>query len=65
MPLDLEIGMPERRGLRERQGRRHASTTSKVALRIREARRSAAVSLVETFAERVARLLLDEFGAPG
>lgn len=61
--LDLEIGLP---GEAVFASDRVADTIDyeQVALRIKALAATGHFRLVETFAERIARLLLDEFGAP-
>jgi dihydroneopterin aldolase len=61
--LDLEIGLP---GETVFASDRVADTIDyeQVALRIKALAGSGHFRLVETLAERIARLLLDEFGAP-
>jgi dihydroneopterin aldolase len=61
--IDLDIGLP---GEAVFASDRVADTIDyeKVALRIRQLAASGHFRLVETFADRVARLLVDEFGAP-
>lgn len=61
--LDLDIGLP---GEAVFASDRVADTIDyeQVARRVRELAASGHFRLVETFAERIARLLLDEFGAP-
>lgn len=61
--LDLEIGLPGEAVFRTDKV---ADTIDyeQAALRIRALAASGHFRLVETFAERVARLLIEEFGAP-
>lgn len=61
--IDLDIGLP---GTAVFQSDKVADTIDyeQVALRIRALAASGHFRLVETLAERIARLLLDEFGAP-
>jgi len=61
--IDLDIGLP---GNEVFQSDKLADTIdyAQVALRIRELAASGHVRLVETIAERIARLLLDDCGAP-
>ncbi|MCX7962488.1 MAG: dihydroneopterin aldolase [Burkholderiales bacterium] len=61
--LDLDIGLP---GEAVFASDRVADTIDyeKVAARIRELAASGRFRLVETFAERIARLILEEFRAP-
>lgn len=61
--VDLEIGVP---GTAVFASDRVADTIDyeKVALRIRTLAASGHFRLVETFADRIAKLLLDDFGAP-
>ena len=63
LSLDLEIGLP---GIAVFASDKVADTIDyeQVALRIGELARSGDYRLVETFAERVATLLLQDFGAP-
>ena len=63
LSLDLEIGLP---GPAVFASDKIADTIDyeQVALRIRSLAQSGDFRLVETFAERVASLLLNEFGAP-
>ena len=63
LSIDLEIGLP---GGAMFASDKVADTIDyeKVVLRIRELAASGQFRLVETFAERVASLLLGEFGAP-
>ena len=62
--VDLEIGMP---GSAVFASDKVADTIDyeQVALRIRALASSGHFRLVETLADRIAALLLDEFGAPG
>jgi dihydroneopterin aldolase len=61
--IDLDIGLP---GTAVFKSDKVADTIDyeKVALGIKALAASAHFRLVETLAERIARLLLDEFGAP-
>jgi len=61
--LDLDIGLP---GEAVFTSDRVADTIDyeQVARRIRELAASGHFRLVETFAERIARILIEEFGAP-
>jgi len=61
--IDLDIGLP---GTAVFKSDRVADTIDyeKVALGIKALAASAHFRLVETLAERIARLLIDEFGAP-
>ena len=61
--VDLEIGVP---GTAVFASDRVADTIDyeQVALRIRALAASGHFRLVETFADRIARLLIDDFGAP-
>jgi dihydroneopterin aldolase len=61
--IDLDIGLP---GTAVFQSDKVADTIDyeQVALKIRALAGSAHFRLVETLAERIARLLLDDFGAP-
>jgi dihydroneopterin aldolase len=61
--VDLDIGLP---GEAVFASDRVADTIDyeQVALRIKALAASGHFRLVETFAERIARLLLDDFGAP-
>ncbi|MEW5863936.1 MAG: dihydroneopterin aldolase [Pseudomonadota bacterium] len=61
--LDLDIGLP---GEAVFASDRVADTIDyeQVARRIRELAASGHFRLVETFAERIARILIEEFGAP-
>jgi dihydroneopterin aldolase len=61
--IDLEIGVP---GSAVFTSDQVADTIDyeQVALRIRELAASGHFRLVETFADRIARLLMDDFGAP-
>jgi dihydroneopterin aldolase len=61
--LDLEIGLPGRAVF---SSDRVSDTIDyeQVALRIKALASSGRFRLVETFADRIARLLVDEFGAP-
>lgn len=61
--LDLEIGLPGDAVFRTDRVR-DTIDYEQVALRIRALAAEGHFRLVETFAERIARLLLDEFGAP-
>lgn len=63
LTMDLEIGLP---GGAMFASDRVADTIDyeKVVMRIRELAASGQFRLVETFAERIAALLLGEFGAP-
>jgi 7,8-dihydroneopterin aldolase/epimerase/oxygenase len=61
--IDLDIGLP---GTAVFRSDRVADTIDyeQVALKIRALAASGHFKLVETLAERIARLLLDDFGAP-
>jgi len=61
--IDLDIGLP---GAKVFESDQVADTIDyeQVSLRIRALAGSGHFRLVETLAERIARLLLDEFGAP-
>ncbi|HEX5092637.1 MAG TPA: dihydroneopterin aldolase [Burkholderiales bacterium] len=61
--IDLEIGLP---GAKVFESDQVADTIDyeQVSLRIRDLVASGHFRLVETLAERIARLLLDDFGAP-
>ena len=61
--LDLEIGLP---GAQVFESDRVSDTIDyeQVALKIRSLAASGHFRLVETFAERIARLLIGDFGAP-
>ncbi|HET9734818.1 MAG TPA: dihydroneopterin aldolase [Burkholderiales bacterium] len=61
--IDLDIGLP---GVAVFKSDKVADTIDyeKVALGIKALAASAHFRLVETLAERIARLLIDEFGAP-
>lgn len=61
--IDLDIGLP---GVAVFQSDKVADTIDyeQVALRIRALAGEGHYRLVETLAERIARLLLDDFGAP-
>jgi len=63
LSIDLDIGLP---GSTVFASDKVADTIDyeQVALKIRELAASGHFRLVETLAERIARLLLDEFGAP-
>jgi len=61
--LDLEIGLPGQ-DVFESDQVRDTIDYEQVALRIRELAASGQFRLVETFAERIARLLIGDFGAP-
>ncbi len=63
LSIDLDIGVP---GTAVFKSDKVADTIDyeQVALRIRELAASGRFRLVETLAERIARLLLEDFGAP-
>lgn len=62
--VDLDIGLP---GTAVFASDKVADTIDyeQVALKIRALAASGHFRLVETFADRIARMLIDEFGAPG
>jgi dihydroneopterin aldolase len=64
LSIDLEIGLP---GEAVFASDKVADTIDyeQVALKIRALAASGHFRLVETFADRIARMLIDEFGAPG
>ena len=61
--IDLEIGLPGP-DVFESDQVRDTIDYEQVALKIRELAASGQFRLVETFAERIARLLIGDFGAP-
>ena len=63
LSIDLDIGVP---GTAVFASDKVADTIDyeQVALRIKALAQSGHFRLVETFADRIARLLIDEFGAP-